>query len=473
MDTAKGNSPGTINIDSLIEIVRRGGTIRTGADIFSENGTLLLEKSSKVNKVSALLRIKQSGILAIPIIPQQEGRIWDQFGNPIEISSIKQPESPVPVPAPPPPPQKKELPELSRKVDEIKEIKLIAARKYRDAKNNIKKVIDDIKKTGGKFDHAMVETTVTDLLNFLTSHETAFSYLTKEIFTYDDYLYNHSINVCTIGAVVMKKFNDLLSNVVSGYLNSASLKYFSADSKESTWSFFGYFPEEMREIAIGFFMHDIGKVMIPQEILNKNGQLSPAEFDLVKTHSSEKGVEIMTNNGIQSSVALNISRYHHAELFVGEGRGYPDDRHPDQIPPYVKVCKLADIYDAMTSKRCYKEAFNPVGVVSEIFHRYAEKDRLLQLILHSFVKAVGIYPPGSVVSLLNGQRAYVIDSEGPILLPITDSQGAPLLRQPDYVDLGADIVKDAMMNIDRKIPLTSPREASEQLPVFLKQALKE
>ena len=68
---------------------------------------------------------------------------------------------------------------------------------------------------------------------------------------------------------------------------------------------------------------------------------------------------------------------------------------------------------------------NPIRVVTRLFRTYAQKDPLLQFILHAFVNAVGLHPPGSVVYLTNQQMAYVLDSKGPIVLPFTDARWAP------------------------------------------------
>ena len=142
-----------------------------------------------------------------------------------------------------------------------------------------------------------------------------------------------------------------------------------------------------------------------------------------------------------------------------------------EVPAYAKVCKLADIYDAMTSKRSYKDAVNPVEVVSDIFHKYAKKDLVLQYILHSFVKSVGIYPPGSIVALTNGQLAYILDSAGPVLLPVTDVHGEMLKTKPDIINLAAEAAGEAALKVDRRKRPISPVEAFKVLPEYLKKAI--
>ena len=146
---------------------------------------------------------------------------------------------------------------------------------------------------------------------------------------------------------------------------------------------------------------------------------------------------------------------------------YPDDKPHTQIPLYTKICKLADIYDAMTSKRCYKEAINPITVVTRLFKDYAKKDQMLQYILHSFVKSIGIYPPGSIVYLRNGQMAYVLESTGPLVLPFTDKQENTLKNKPDPVNIGAREVKKEQMVNSRK-NVKRPKDVYDILPSFIK-----
>lgn len=444
-----------IHIDELIEVIRKGGAVKTGVDVFSRYGLLLIDKDVLINNVNTLLKIKESGVEELPISDSGGGGVWDPNGQ--EIGGSREPE-----------PQDSGS-EIDMQLNKLAVIKREALKKYDNAKQNIKQVITDIKRTGGEFDYDTVEKTVTDLLNFLTVHDTAFSYLTKEIFSYDDYLYNHSINVCTIAMAVLNRFNDLFSATVNRQLDD---NYMRGQGKETgrtvATAYIQYLPEDIRDIALGFFLHDVGKVLISDEILNKAGKLTDAEFEIIKGHSFEKGLSILAKNGLEVNPFIrNSVQYHHARLFEGEERCYPEAKTPIEIPPYVKICKLADIYDAMTSKRVYKEALNPIVVVTEIFRKYAEKDSLLQVVLHAFVKVVGIYPPGSIVSLQNGQMAYVLDSNGPIILPFTDASGKTIQTKSTPVNM--ETVDDNALQIDRRSPLKSPVEAHALLPDYLKE----
>lgn len=427
----------TLNIDALIQLVKKGGKVKTGVDVYSANGVLLLDKNVLVDNEKPLEIIKQSGLADIPFDSGTAGGLWDESGKRINVK-----------------PGKKEgtlgpklqcSKELEGRVKKISNLKKEASRKYQKAKENIKQVIFDIRKTGGEFDYETVETTVTDLVSFITVNDNAFSFLTKEILSYDDYLYHHSINVCTIGTAILKKFNE----------------QFGSETKQLSQN-------KMFQISIGFFLHDVGKVLIPDSILNKAGRFTSEEFDLVKRHSYDKGMVILDKNAIRSTVIRDIVKNHHSAIQENEPNCYPDIRFPEDLPIHIKICKLADIYDAMTSKRCYKDAFNPVAVVTEIVRKYSQKDPILRKILHSFIKSIGIYPAGSIVQLKNRQLGYVLDSEGPLVVPFTDPDRTPIKGNLSPVNMAEEGVKETDFAIDVTKPLLSPIDTFHLLPDHLK-----
>ena len=453
-----------IAIDQLIDIIRAGGKIRTGVDIFNRQGQLLLEKDVLVDDVKLMENVKRLGAEWIPVVSGNAGGLWDRDGKQITMPTPGE-DTVDHLSAP----KKIQISEIDRKISEIRELRGIASKKYEQAKDCIKQSLHAIRENGGEFDYTPITETVTNLLDFLTHNENAFSYLTREIFSADNYLYNHSINVCTIGTVVMKKFNENFNTVVNSFLNNAPNNRIN-ETKPDDKSFSYFLEDDLRDISIGFFMHDLGKALIDTKILHKPGSLTEQEFEIMKSHSTVKGLELLEKNRLNNPYLINISQFHHANLYQDEPRCYPEGRSHTAIPAYVKVCKLADIYDAMTSKRCYKEALNPVSVVTDIFKKYAGKDPLLQYILHSFVKSVGIYPPGSIVALSNGQLAYVLDSQGPSLLPVTDTHGATLKGKPDILVLDMTTEADGL-KVDRRKPPISPLAAYKILPNYLLSTL--
>jgi len=455
--------PTTISIDRLIEIVNQGGIVKTGIDVYDKRGLLLLEKDVLIKKVEILQAVKKTGVKQVPFI--EGGGIWDSEGRRMPLLSQAPPTSDL---APP----TTFDPAVEKKVQQIEEIKKLATVTYQRAKDDFKKTVQEIIRSGGYFDIEEVRATVDNLFQFLSANETAFSYLTKEILSYDDYLYNHSINVCTIGTAILNKFNENFSAVINESLSNNPHGQVAGNSGDHSASFVNYLPEDLRDVSLGYFLHDVGKLLIPEKILNKNGPLTDSEFAIIKGHSFEKGSEIFAKNHINNPFAKNPALYHHCPLYEGEARCYPGDKRPIEVPIYVKFCKLADIYDAMTSKRAYKEAMNPTGVVTNIYRQYADRDRTLQFILHSFVKAVGIYPPGSIITMCNGQLAYVMDSVGPIALPFTDTDGRTLKKNEHPINLGEMEKIDPSLGVDRRQPLISPIAIHDLLPPFLKKSLQ-
>ncbi len=125
--------------------------------------------------------------------------------------------------------------------------------------------------------------------------------------------------------------------------------------------------EEIQNIALASIMHDVGKIAIPDNILGKPGRLTPEEFEIMKTHTVQGGnlldkIPQLKDSGVYT-YAYDIARHHHERW---DGRGYPDRLKGDEISVWAQVVSIADVYDALSCKRCYKDAFPREKVVQMI-----------------------------------------------------------------------------------------------------------
>lgn len=122
----------------------------------------------------------------------------------------------------------------------------------------------------------------------------------------------------------------------------------------------GFTPEFLRYVERSAPMHDLGKIAVDDKILRKQGRFTPEEYEIMKTHSAE-GAKIVSKilTGIENEefvkIATNVAHYHHEKV---NGKGYPDGLSGDEIPVEARIMALADVFDALVSKRCYKEAFS-------------------------------------------------------------------------------------------------------------------
>ena len=127
--------------------------------------------------------------------------------------------------------------------------------------------------------------------------------------------------------------------------------------------------EQQDNIPLASALHDIGKIGIDEKILNKPGKLTPEEYEVIKTHSM-LGAEMLHqlenfNEQPLLQTAYEITRWHHERW---DGRGYPDGLKGDEIPISAQLVSLADVYDALTSERCYKKAFSHEKAVQMILN---------------------------------------------------------------------------------------------------------
>lgn len=212
--------------------------------------------------------------------------------------------------------------------------------------------------------------------------------------TADEYTYTHSVNV------------SLLSMLIGKWLRMDL--------------------EKIREIVQAGLLHDIGKSMIPQELLNKPGNLTPEEYEEMKMHPYY-GFRIAENMpGLSEDIKKAILLHHERE----DGSGYPLGLTGSQINEFAKIIAVADIYDAMTSKRIYRKKESVFGVLELLENNmYGILDTR---IVRAFLTNIAAYYIGDMVRLNTGETGEIV-----YINPMHISQ--PLVKAGDkYYDLSKD-----------------------------------
>jgi HD-GYP domain-containing protein (c-di-GMP phosphodiesterase class II) len=242
------------------------------------------------------------------------------------------------------------------------------------------KMVDEIKKV------------FTLLLSEIKNRKRVMNLLTT-VQVKDHYLFAHSINVTlyTLAVAVHRHFSDKM----------------------------------LYEIGIGTLLHDIGKMLIPEEILKKPGKLTEEEFDIVKKHT-EYGFDILRKEYEIPLLSAHCALQHHEKW---DGTGYPRGLKGEEIHTYARTISVCDVFDALTSNRVYKEAILPHEAIEII---YGQTNSYFEApVVEAFREVIAIYPIGVTVKLNSGETAVVIDNNShlpsrPVLRVIKDPSGKSL-----------------------------------------------
>lgn len=157
-----------------------------------------------------------------------------------------------------------------------------------------------------------------------------------------------------------------------------------------------------QQLAIGAFLHDIGKIKIDDQILNKPGRLSESEREVMETHVNHS-IDIITHTAGISELSLEVAALHHERL---NGVGYPYNLQADEISKYGRMIAICDVFDAMTADRCYKESYSHIKAFN-LLRKLAQEGQLDVVLVDQFIKCLGVYPVGSLVELSSNKLAIV------------------------------------------------------------------
>lgn len=185
--------------------------------------------------------------------------------------------------------------------------------------------------------------------------------------------------------------------------------------------------EKLTELASAAMLHDIGKSGIGIEILDKPGKLTDEERQIINMHPKIGYNLLKDNDNIKSIVRVSVLSHHENE----DGTGYPRNLTSNKIPLYAKIIHVADVYDALCSKRSYKEDYSPSESIEYLMGNCG---RMFDInVVQNFIKYVVIYPVGTDVLLSNGEIAHVIKNRSnSILRPVV------MLKNKKILDLAMD-----------------------------------
>jgi HD-GYP domain-containing protein (c-di-GMP phosphodiesterase class II) len=194
----------------------------------------------------------------------------------------------------------------------------------------------------------------------------------------DDYTFLHSVSVCTLLVAFCRSRN--------------------------------FDDERIYQAGIGGLLHDTGKALVPDAILNKTGRLTDAEFEIIKRHPRDGHDILLRAPGI-GAIPLDITLHHHERR---DGSGYPDRQAGGAISELAQMAAIVDVYDAITSERCYHKGVAPAEALRKLYEW--SKFHFDPGLAQEFMRCVGIYPVGTLVLLESGRLGVVVEPHETSLL---------------------------------------------------------
>jgi len=275
-----------------------------------------------------------------------------------------------------------------------------ARRVYQAAKTIVQNAMQDTR-LGRAINVDAVNTVVSEMTDSVLRNPDALSSLSR-LKRFDEYTFYHSVNTSLLAMSLGRSLG---------------------------------FDRSMLHLAgVGTLLHDIGKMKIPLEVLNKPGRFEAHEMEIMKQHVL-RGVQVLASTTGLGESYVQPALEHHERV---NGGGYPHKRAKQDISQYGLITAIVDIYDAMTSDRCYHKG-QPAHQALQLLYRLSLEGHLDSTLVQRFIQVVGVYPVGSVVELNTGETAIVkqVNHHAPLLpvVVIVKGAGNTLLLRPQEYDL--------------------------------------
>jgi HD-GYP domain-containing protein (c-di-GMP phosphodiesterase class II) len=245
---------------------------------------------------------------------------------------------------------------------------LIKAKEVRDrTRQYIDQALEDVR-LGASVDTKKAKAVVSSLVDNIVTNQDASIWLTH-LKKRDEYTAIHSVNVCILSISFGRSL--------------------------------GLSKDELNILGLGALLHDLGKMRVPLEVLNKPGKLTDIEFEIMRSHPGQ-GYELLKNDQNIPPEALDVVLGHHERL---NGGGYPHGRDESTIPHFTRIVSIVDVYDAITSDRVYHDGMSPHDALKNMY-KWAPGN-FDQELIEAFIKTIGIYPIGSLVEFGTGHVGMV------------------------------------------------------------------
>ncbi len=220
---------------------------------------------------------------------------------------------------------------------------------------------------------------------------------------YDDYTFHHSLSVAVIALAIGMEM--------------------------------GFDSKSLQDLVLSGMLHDLGKVSIPIEIINKPARLTDEEFEIVKSHPYNAGIHLLKKNLVTENTFLAIISHHEK----WDGSGYPNGIVGSKIPIFARILTVADVYDALTSQRPYRNPSQPSDAIEYIM---GGAGTLFDIdVVKAFLRKFEPYPIGTKVLLSNGEIATVVQNHAAQLLrPVVKLNG-----RAEFYDLYNDSSKHSII----------------------------
>ncbi len=162
--------------------------------------------------------------------------------------------------------------------------------------------------------------------------------------------------------------------------------------------------KELNNVGLCGMMHDMGKMRVPLDILNKPGKLEPDELKTMQAHAEQGWKLLQTSSGMYGG-AIDVAHSHHERL---DGTGYPRKLSAEKITPETRIVTIVDMYDAITSDRVYQKGrthLEAISIMTKMCGTHLDSG-----LTYKFIECLGIYPPGSIIEMSNGEIAIVVEA---------------------------------------------------------------